>query len=748
MSRRIVLLAVACTCLAGALRAADDLKLAVSFPSSTVIYIEVASPEVLENLSQPQFLEGLIPGFKAPNLAEMLSKELGMQFTAEELGGLVGGVRRGAIGLLDIAVSGPRLQVIIDHKNPAALARALKAAAAPGNGVELAETFEGEPIYNVQLPVKVEEAKPGIGVGSMLGGGHIKKWLAQMANVYLSIQQKRYIVVTSSINAMKDALDFMAFPDDTTDTLVGNARYKEALAEFEKPQGLLFVNTNSLIQAIERITGDKGTGPVGKMETAQFFINLVEYKQLKSFAAGWWVDDEKQRVRMDAKLQFHFAPGWYEASRTAPGAQAMAEYVPTNAIFAFTNNIEKPGDLFVRARNFVLERAKEAGREEVIKHIQDMDSDMQGSGMKAEDLLNQFSGGAAVIVVPATVDGRSTQATAMLMRMKDRAKTEEMFYDSLKNAGMGKDARQTDREIEFFEGVEIHFREQNSRRVAFAFYEDIYLNGDRDAIRAVIGARKNKKTLADSPAFADARGAIWEKAAGTMVLNYGAIVSMMGNLRFSFGGPQKKKAVVEDCTEADDNPGVHIAEFMADTTVVIGAIGRDKEIVIRYSAAKWPRRAQFKSLAELFKDVERNKTIRDRFADVQRAALAHLALKGKAPEKADDLTAAGYVQKAETVLDPYGDDDGGKRQFKLAAQAAEVDVRQPILLAYQEKPGLRGRHMAVLWTGDVVSFSPEELADAQERAKMGEAVKGRKVHAALTDPKGEVPPEAPERKFK
>ena len=40
--------------------------------------------------------------------------------------------------------------------------------------------------------------------------------------------------------------------------------------------------------------------------------------------------------------------------------------------------------------------------------------------------------------------------------------------------------------------------------------------------------------------------------------------------------------------------------------------------------------------------------------------------------------------------------------------------------------------MAVLWSGEVVSLSPEELAEGLERAKKGECMKDRKARTPLT----------------
>jgi hypothetical protein len=125
-------------------------------------------------------------------------------------------------------------------------------------------------------------------------------------------------------------------------------------------------------------------------------------------------------------------------------------------------------------------------------------------------------------------------------------------------------------------------------------------------------------------------------------------------------------------------------------------------------------------MAKHFRAVQLNLEVRDDLLKVREGAFAHFAIKGKPPTEISKLVELGYVRGQEIVEDPFGDEQA--RPYLLAAVPDDVDSRQPILLAYQGSPGIRGNHLAVLWNTHIVELTPEQLTEAIARAAKGEAL--------------------------
>ncbi len=110
--------------------------------------------------------------------------------------------------------------------------------------------------------------------------------------------------------------------------------------------------------------------------------------------------------------------------------------------------------------------------------------------------------------------------------------------------------------------------------------------------------------------------------------------------------------------------------------------------------------------------------MRNDFIQILNGATTHFAMKGKAAKEIAEIQKAGYLPKNRVYVDAFSE-IGEQRAYVLTEVPDTVDIRQAVLLAHQQKPGLDGKHLAVLWNGYIVKLTPEELTAAQERAKKG-----------------------------
>ena len=698
----------------------SEVSLAVGFPSTTIVYTEGDVGSMFKTLSDPGLLKGLGANIEVPDLGKLVEDSLEIELTDAEVRQIVGGIQRGSFGLLDFGIGGPKFQIIVRHEDPTVLSKALARALDQGaETVVGAETYEGVKIYQIDLPGRETDNTEDFPMP--------RNPLAGMLNIdsiWLAVHTNRHVIAGTGVNSIKDAIDYLSFPDDTTDTLLGNKRFQEALVEFKNPDGLVFVNTTALINTLERAGGDKGNTPLADVFGGEirFFVELMEYKQLKSIAAGYWVDEKTSSVRMDARVQFHNEPGWYSALKLKPVSQPLADFVPADTLFGLTYGIESPVDIYGKIMELLKSRAKEGGQEQVLKWLNDFENKATEQGVPVKDLLKQLANAQAFLVLPRSSEKQSGFSMPVdfvgLVGLRDAAEAEEFLYEKILKTDLGKPARQADLEMTILEGVEIHHAPAGAddNPMAFAFAGDVFILGQLQGIKRVVMARKNKQTLSGMPAYKQARSLIWEQCGGTAYLNLGAFIQLM-DFRAMFMDDESPRESI-DATEADANAVPYLSRFFGETVVVWGTQAREKELAMRIAVAGWPSKEKFKLMAEHFRDVGRNKEVRDDFIELLNGATAHYALKGKAPKLATDIEKAGYVSAHAAIVDPYGE-AGEERLYSLTEVPDSVDIRQAILLAFQTKPGLDGLHLGVLWKGDVVKLTPQQLKEGVERAMKG-----------------------------
>lgn len=712
---------------------AEPVDLAVAFPSTTIVYLRVDTTDYFSSLKPEELFAGLEGEFDLPDIGSIARDRLELELSDEDVTALAQGVDGSAFGLLDIAVSGPRFQVVFAHKDLSVLARALKQAhAAEAMTVPDVEDYYDTLIYELYLPLTPTDQRDGMSFNV-----NPFSELLLIDQLWVSIVNNRHLVIATTENAVKDAVDYISYPDDPVDTLLGNSRYKEAVKPFIDPQAVFFLNVQALINTMERLSGDKGSsGPFQMImeellrtndEQVRFFFNLLQYEQFKSFAAGFWIDESALTLRMDANLVFHNPPGWFETVRVEPRPMPFTGFIPGDAMYASVNNIEDLGAMYRRIKTFFTERATAAGRNELVEGWDALEREIQDERCSLQDVLDQLGGGFSQVVLPPVAGDRDDDPTfAMLLGVKNRRAAEEFFYSTFIESKLGRELLGTEGEltpVTVLHGVEIHQDTDNEMAFAFMDYEGesgIFLIGQLPALRRVIMARKGGTALDSMASWKPASELLYDTGSNFMYVNFGSLLQMMSGAFTGFRWDWDEEDNFDrDDTEKDDDATPYLAEFFRDTVILGSGRSTDNSYSYRLAAAGWPTRDELRGMALHFRDVERNRQVRDDFLRVRDAARTHFSVKGKPAGQISELLKSGSLRDPEWTVDPFGADDEQPRLYKLAEVPEDVDIRQAILCAYQSEPGLRGNHLAVLWNSHVVELTPQALQQAIELARQG-----------------------------
>lgn len=719
--------------------------LAVGYPSTTLLYA-TGSVEQLGDLSGfEEALKGLGGDVKLPDLSSLVAEKLELELTKQELRDLAVGTRRASGAILDITVKGPKLQFIIEHKDLSALYRALSKAAKDGKETVVStEDYDGISLFQLYFPIST-----GPSEGMLNEINPFRGWFDSL-DIIAAILDNKYLVLAASSSSCKDAIDGLLFPDDPADTLLGNKRYTEALADFEKPAGLLFVNVQAMINTMERLSGDKGSSPILDailreslpFETdAGFWASLTQYEQFKSFAAAVWLPQgEKVQGRIEARLSFHNAPGWLDALRVPAKPMPFLDLMPEDTISAQTTCIDDFNKLYDQCKSFFVSRAKEAGQTKIIEAWDNLEKEIANEGHDHREFLKHLGIGQASVSFPTTDDPDASRARstgfAGILGVHDWKAAQEYFNEKLLPSILGKSLREMEGElspVEVIGGIEIHSADDNN--MAFAFIpwgegkQGVFVIGDTDGVRRLATMRLKKRTLANSPSFAAARAGMWTEQNVGFYLNVGAMLEIIAETwrtysSWDFDDWGEEQVVDRDDAEKDRNPVPRLAEFFSKAVIVGGTRSGATVIEMRFAAAGVPETSRFTELATHYRDVARNFEVRDDLLRVRQAAVTHLVMKGEPAADTAKLVDLGYLARNDWAIDPYGKQGEveSSLRYEIAKTPKDADIRQAILLAYQAKPGLRGMHLCVLWNNHVVALTPDQLKTALEKASRGERI--------------------------
>ncbi|MBX3474539.1 MAG: hypothetical protein KF754_09165 [Planctomycetes bacterium] len=729
-------------------------NLAVAYPATTLVYGELSVGALGDLSGLEEVLSGLGGDIELPDISRLVATTLELELTKQELRDLASGTLRVSGAIVDIAVKGPKLQFTIEHKNLAALERALAKAAREGKEtVTGMDPYEGCNIYALYLPLDT-----GPSEGLLAEVNPVRGLLANL-DLHAAIVENRFLVLAGSSSGCKDAVDGLLFPEDPAETLLGNKRFTEALKDYVKPDGHMFVNIQALINTIERLSGDKGSSPIIDMmlrgimpaETdASFWASLTQYEQLKSFAGALWLPTGNVQARVEARLGFHNAPGWLDALRVPARPLPLLELMPEDTTFAMTSCVDDFDHLYRQCKAFFFSRAKEAGQQKVMDAWDNWEEQAKKQGVDLKDMFLQLGGGQAYVTLPATDTVPGTMqipASMLLLGVRDVKQAENYFYEKLLPSMLGEEARKLEGDlspVEVVGGIEIHA--DLGGRLAYAFIPlpggdnkgGVFAVGEARALRRMAAMRQGGRTLAQNHSFASAQAAMWPAQNMGMYINVGAVLQIMAEAyntftSWNFDFDEEFEAPDRDDVEPDRNPIPRLAQFFSRAAIVGGSRSGKTDIELRFCAAGVPAVSEFGALAEHYQGVARNMEVRDDLLRVRQAAVTHLVLKGEPAADVGKLSTGGYLARPEWAIDPYGKtaEADSTRSYLLAPVPKDVDFRQAILLAYQAQPGLRGRHVCVLWNNHVVTMTPEQLQVALERASRGESLAEEMYSTAL-----------------
>ncbi len=720
------------------------LDIALAYPATTMVYGVMDHSKFSYDMGFDELLRALDTSSDVPPIDKLITERLKIELTPEELASLTGKIRRSSIGLLDMTVTGPKLQLVIDHPNLAFVTRALDKAIADGKATvpEMREHY-GTNIYTLYVPPTIRDVQPDMGFDR----DPVQTWL-QNQDFWVSVYENRFLILSNSYTAVTDSLDFLSFPDDPTETLIASSRYREAVNEHKDPHALLYVSIESIITAAERIAGDKGNNPFmgampfwwwafGVTPDIGFMGRLMQYEQFKSFAAAAWLDEQRSILKIDMGLTFHNAPGWYEALRIEPRERAFTDLIPAEATVAVTDCVSDSAALYKRFKDFVIGRATTAGEDEVVKKWEEWEARLKREGVGLEDLFAHLGPEQGAVVLPRESDQAiwfyPAATWSLMYAVKDFEAVENFLHDKLLASSLGEPLRKSASSlasVEVYRGVEIH-RAISQDEVAFALMRrkegaGVLAVGLPDAIKRIIDARDGQGRASMLPAWASAEAVMPETSSIGVYMNSGSLLDIAGHIvGFSSGTwwmeqEDADKDFNRDDTEKDQNRVPYLADFFRRTPIVGAMQSSEKSVRMRFALAGWPSREEMQGMAKHFRAVRLNVEVRDDLLRVREGAFAHFAIQGKPPTELSKLVELGYVRGQEVVQDPFGEEQA--RPYLLAPVPEDVDSRQAILLAYQGQPGIRGNHLAVLWNTHIVELTPDQLTEALARAAKGEAL--------------------------
>ncbi len=711
--------------------------IAIAYPSTTMLFAAVDHTKLTQDQELEELMQGLNSEAGLPSINDVLTEKLQLELSEDEIRALTSGLQRSSAALLDVTIRGPSLQLVFEHPDLSAVTRALAKAHKDGkHTVPEVKDHYGSNVYTLYFPPDAADVQPGMDFRI----NPLRGWLENQ-DFWVAIHQNRYLIVSNTATAVTDALDFLAFPDDPADTLIASSRYREATGEYKDPHAIFYLSIESVITAVERLAGDKGSSPImGAMpfwfnmdpEEWGFWGRLLQYEQFKSCAAAMWMDSEARTLRTDFGISFHNAPGWFEALRIEPKARPFADMIPADTTISITDCVEDPLALYERFKDFVLTRARTAGRTEIVEGWEGWEKELLEDGTDLKELLSHLSGEQAFLTLP--IRERRTRwsspvVSAGMLSVRDVEKAEHYLFETFLPSKLGRFLQPSEGNLsalEVYHGVEIHVPHEGED-VGFALAprpdgSGVFLIGELEAIKRILDARANDGSVTSSDAWLAADGLLPPTSSLGIYMNAGAVLQTMSGAfliaRSWFDDEDSAEdGFHRDDTEKDADPIDYLSDFFSTTVIAGGMQTHQTGVRMRAVAAGWPTDEQMRGMVRHFRDVRRNTEVRDDLIKIREAAFAHFAIAGTPPADLAGLIDSGYIRDSETVEDPFGEDQ--PRHYLLAAVPADLDSRQAVLLAYQPHPGLRGSHLAVLWNAHIVELKPDELADAVKLAAEG-----------------------------
>jgi hypothetical protein len=719
---------------------------AVAFPSTTIAYAEADVTALRDASGLMSSVEDLIKTFGGPGLHDYLSEFMRFQLTESESRDMMSGINKLSAGLLDVGISGPRWQLVIEGEDFSAAERAVAHARANNAGtVPEATDHFGTTLYQVRLrPLRRDF--------EVQGWGRSRPTMDLPEVTWVAFVGQRFLVVSSSQSAVGDAVDALHFPDDDFDTLAGNRRYRSGTSDFDAAQMLMFINAPAARNAVERL-GEGGAQMMGGIMVmillemfapradgpeAEFFASLMQYEQINCWAAALWYDPDNATVKVDTVTDYINTPEWAEAIRVEPKRRRAHDLLPHDALLAFSQNVDDAADSYRRLREFVLTRARNAGLQDIVDGWREFDNEGALDGVQFEEILSYLNGEQSVFLVPTATFGDVDPylldlgvEVALVLEVGDVDATETFLHDKIQHykhlRWFFSSVNDELAPVEYIDGIEV--RASSDRSLAIAVVpsrEDgnpggYVVAGQYEAVKRILEAADAETER--SEAWINAESLLHPESTSTMMLNTGRVVQFIataisGNM-FRWGDDEDPEPWRDD-TQRDDDPMPYVSELLKYSVVLSSQQDSGNRSIMRFVMGGIPSENEVQKLITYIDESERNRQVRDDLLRVLDAAEAHYILHGGFAESAEALANAGLLGDPDDIADAFILSE--RQTYALVKPPEDADVRQPILLAHQRNPGLRGNHLAVLWNGDVIELTPEQLEDAIERAREGKTV--------------------------
>jgi hypothetical protein len=724
-----LLLIVAC---APVLMAGDNVRHPVAYPATTMVYAEVDLEKWQHAAEIASALGELGRVLGGTGMHEALSQNLAYSITPGQVDEVLGGISKISAGLLDVGLSGPRWQVVVEG-DAAAVMRTIVETTREENQDYIPDVVDhfGTPLYQLRLlPMSMEMM-----LGEMAGLG--RAWVAFVDD--------RLAVISSSRSATADAVDALEFPDDDFDTLAGTRRFQSAVNEFEDPHALLFVNIPAVINAIERF-GEGGRGMMGGMlvmvimemfwmsdesPEVEFFASLLQYEQLNAWAFGLWYDHETNSLVVDAVTDYLNMPEYLEATRLRPGPRRIQELFPAQTFATFSLNADDVADSYRRNREYILRRARNAGLPSIEEWWQSMEESATSNGVTLEDILEHLQGEQVAVAMSesAADEGEwfgSDVTGAYMFEVKDLAAAQRFIFSKVRHyAPLGfvfSEVLSPLGEIEYLDGVEIYSGEDDGAMALLPLGDGpggVVVLGELRAVRLIVA--KDTPRLSEDAVFRQADSLQFDGCTASAFLD-GAMLTrvllegVFSAIVTSWGPEPDFRDDIEQYAKIDRRA----VRMFNDARVMFASRSGENRSYIRMTASGLPTQEDILELVQYVIDSRRMIEVREDLTRVQTAAEAYHVLNGEFASTVGELQEAGLLDRAEDGMDAFWEDR--ELAYALAEVPTDADIRQPVLLAYQPEPTLAGKHFAILWNGDIVALEPEQLQAALERAAAGLAI--------------------------
>ncbi len=477
----------------------SSIDLARAFARDTVLYSELEFEGDIKELYDLNNLEaaGMV-GLGFSDLAWYF-EELGFGIPSEDLAEIYKGVKRLAGGIIDITVDGPTWLAILEHESPEVFMGLLEQAAETGKVLfEESGEYEGTELYSLRYGLSL--------FSNFLPFSRSRNEEDFSQPLSLALWQDRYLIVASQDSDLRDALDFLEYPEEDEFSLVSSSNFRQARKETESSPFFFYWNIATTITIIERITDTRSRG---MDEEVKSFLAFLEHKQFRSLTFRTDYDSEQGKAVGAFQVFFYNEPSWYKLF--APSQENMernlATFCPTDPFLFFHGHYDEPQEFLRTLHAIVKEKSEALAQPELLEDFEaSMKRSQEELGFPLEDLLALIDNEQGLFFLPPIDKFGNTQNTfAFLLELKDAEQGEAFLYNkiaSLKGARPLFHHTSNREYLELSNGERIGyyvFDPSAEGSWAYCILDSVLIFGTQKALRLAIKARKENNNLNQKP---------------------------------------------------------------------------------------------------------------------------------------------------------------------------------------------------------------------------------------------------------